>query len=322
MPNDSRTARKVGIEMEGYMRRNPSRITISGATLKHDASLANGHWSDANDRNGVEVVSRPIRNLDIIGRIVREMQGFGWSVDNRAGTHVHVDIADYTEYDKAKLLRFAKGIERIMYMFVKDYREGNRYAQKLQDDWRKIFKPIEKQVQVTNKNGSVKWKKQQTARVDWERLVASGGRNLLDALQAAGHTNCVNSKYYWVNIYSSRHGTAEFRIFHAIESPEEAMKFAKLAHNIVDLCKHASVEQLEFIIMSLYESEDLEALKRNFFYVLGLPEDFNLPLAGETARNYMRTKLAQQKTKREEAIRARLKRDASKLKKFNELLAV
>jgi hypothetical protein len=144
-------------------------------------------------------------------------------------------------------------------MFVKDYRKGNRYCNLLPDGWRSVFK---------------------------------------DRDSAYNLRYATRSKYFWCNVYGSRHRTAEFRIFHCVESGEQAVKFARLAHAIVELCKNATPEQLEFIILSLYESKDVGSCVNNFYNVLGLNSADTLPVVGESARDYLEKKLQKNQARR------------------------
>jgi hypothetical protein len=299
MPSTKIIARKFGIEMEGYVNHNPSTLNFIGAKIKRDSSLRNSNWgNDFSSRDyardyGVEIVTDPIKDLRIVERVFSQMELKGWHVDNRAGTHVHIDISDYSEYDKAKLIRFCKGIERIIFMFVKDYRSDNRYCQKLQDEWRNIFKEkmktSTKRVQNKHNYGYTtitETKNENT--VNWEKLKKRRTGNLIDELQSNGFRECANSKYFWLNIFGSRFSTAEFRIFHAVESAKEATDFIQMAHNIVDIVKHSSIEQLEFMIMSLYESKDVESLRKNFLSIVSIDTSLNLFAKGTQAKLYMK----------------------------------
>jgi hypothetical protein len=119
---------------------------------------------------------------------------------------------------------------------------------------------------------------------------------LINTIRSSG-LSVENSKYFWLNIYGSRHGTAEFRIFHAVESMDEIKNFITMAHNIVELAKKSTPEQLEFIILSLYESENIYRLRENFLQLLGM-EGHEVPFKGGQARQYMETKLAEKQGKR------------------------
>ena len=275
-------ARKFGIEMEGYMNTNPRHIRIANATLKRDGSLANSHWDDdyspffplSRTSFGVEVVSPPSRDLDVAKKIFADMQSHGWSVDERAGTHVHIDISDFNGNDKAKLLRFCKGIERIIFMFVKGSRADNQYCRKLDNDWKNIFK--------SRRSNGRHYKCPDLRNVAHDRLI--------DTINFSG-LSVSNVKYNWLNIFGSRFPTAEFRLFHAVESVEEVEGFILMAHNIVELVKNCSVEQLEFIILSLYSSNNVQEIKKNFFEIINMSTN-RMRILGYEAEKYLRVKMA------------------------------
>ncbi len=114
-----------------------------------------------------------------------------------------------------------------------------------------------------------------------------------------------NTKYFWMNIYGSSRPTVEFRLFHAVESDVEAIKFVKLANAIVDTVKNSTVEQLEFLIRSLYESPHTLAIAKNLYYAVGLDYSTDgLPIVGNEARQYMTEKLSskQENEAREVAV--------------------
>lgn len=269
------TSRRFGIEMEGYMHSNPARTHIKGARMKKDLSLLYRNWSKRSaysEKNGVEVVSSPIKNLNIVRRIVGEMNSHKWSTDERAGTHVHIEIKDYTGYDKMKLLHFCEAIQGIVFMLVKNYRFGNQFCHYVDSEFRDIFKN-EKSYLLN------------------ELPVTKSGFPF-STMNEMGIPYVDNAKYCWCNIYSSQHDTAEFRLFHAVTSGDEAVKFVKLANAIVDTAKNTSVEHLEFIIHSLNHSTTIEKLVDNFYYILGLDyEKDGLPIVGTHAVQIMDKKL-------------------------------
>ncbi len=292
--------RRFGIEMEGYVNRHPDHMGIRNAKVKRDASLRNSNWGFGMSEFGVEIAAEPSTDFTNVEEIFNRMKSAGWHVDDSAGTHIHVEIADFSEQDKAKLLRFCKGIERIIFLFVKNYRNGNRFCKMLSDDWRKIFRPKERKLRRRNASGQIIYHTQLESR----RYTGVRRDGLLSALRREGFS-VDNSKYYWLNVYGSRYKTAEFRIFHAVESIDEIKFFITMAHNIVELVKHASVEQLEFIIMCLYESKDIHAIARNFFELLNMEDSFNIVFNGPKAYKYLDEKL-----KKKQALR---EREASEL---------
>lgn len=275
MPREMST-RRFGIEMEGYFQNHPREIKIKGGHIKRDGSLTNAYWGNHSEKYGVEINSRPIKTLDIVGRIFGEMEEKGiWSVDDRAGTHIHVEIKDYTELDKIKLIRFCKGIENIMYTLVKDYRYSNSYCRKMENDWRKVFKET-----------------------DLADLLKGAGNNqglriVREEFQKKKINNVYNSKYYWCHVYGSSRPTAEFRLFHAIENAEEAKNFVRLAVAIVDLCKVVTPEQLEYIIAMIYkDSKDTDDCIKKLYEAVGLDfERYGAKKRGEQAIEYLNGRL-------------------------------
>lgn len=257
--------RKFGIEMEGYITKNPGNVNLGrNISIKRDASLGHSNWSAGNSKYGVEVVTNPIRETDKVLETFALMKAAGWSVDERAGTHVHIEIRDYSNEDKAKLLRFAKGIERIIFMFVKENRDGNRYCGKLSSDYRKLFQPQESPVWRRTSTGE---RVQEVRRIP--RTYPESTTRTLQQLIGANGLAADTGRYYWLNMFSTRFPTVEFRIFHAIERATEAVFFISLAHNIVETAKAMSPEQIEFVIMSLYESSDAETAAVNLLEMLG-----------------------------------------------------
>jgi hypothetical protein len=297
MPLPNRTNRKFGVEMEGYVNSSPRNLYIRNANIKRDGSLRNSDWDSYHSDYGVEITTEPITNFSTLEQIFLEMQSKGWHVDENAGTHIHIDISDFSEFEKGKLLSFAKGIEKIIFMFVKEYRNGNEYCKKLQDEWRNIFKPREVTVRTRDSRGRLTYQKKYEEALDLEGLLKRRS-SLLDVLWQNGFSNCSNNKYYWLNIYRSRYGTAEFRIFHAIENIDELKAFVWMAHNIVEIAKHSSVAQLEFIILSLYEATSIDALRQNFQSLLGI-DDYTLAMPGNSAKRHMMEKVSENRLKQE-----------------------
>lgn len=289
-------SRTIGIEMEGYVSEHPENGFITAMNgldceVGNDESLVNpywngededdGYWDDDDDRcersgsydkYGVEVRTKPINDLSALVGIVDALHNHGWSTDIKAGTHIHVDISDYTEIDKAKLLRFGKGIERIIFMYTEDYRNGNGYCKVLPSGWRKIF---------------------------WKNSAVAKSFNLEDGLtdlssyvyehDSRDVRNMVNYKFNWMNIFSSNYSTVEFRLFNAMRSSEEVISQANLAYSIVELVKHSSPEQLEFIIKEIYSATTVEGIADNFCQVLSIDDKMNI--IGSKAYDYLKNKI-------------------------------
>jgi hypothetical protein len=271
-------SRTIGVEMEGYVTDNPSEsgmieeMTAYNCGVGHDESLANTYWDYEGEPCGVEVRTDPINDISILRPIIDTLKAYGWNTTDSAGTHIHVDISDYTQKDMAKLIRFGKGIERIIFTLIEDYRYSNRYCVKIEKEWRKIF-----------------WAKSRISKeLNWEQIERIGLEDYLD--QRELDDNLWNGKYQWLNVLGSRYSTAEFRLFHAVKDAEGVIKQAQLAYNIVELVKNSSVEQLEFIIKALYEQPTAESAVAKFFEVLGMEP---MEMIGARAENYLKRKLEQ-----------------------------
>lgn len=300
--------RTVGVEMEGYIDTNPHNASIPMVDKKEDGSLRNSYWDDEDeddeeydddgcyceycrpsrdsyDDYGVELATECLTDLSDLYTIYAAMEKYGWHVDEQAGTHVHVDISDFSQEEKAKLLRFGKGIENIIYLFVQDSRYNNDYAEMLDEKWRKIFR----------KSGPY-------ATVDWERVntevdarnTGRGARNyygsLPNWLSRNGFPYPNTDKYQWMNVYSTNYPTVEFRIFNAIESADQVVTFALMAHNIVELVKNSTIKQLNFLIRRMYEVATPEEAAERFCQAINL--GFVPPMLGQGAYRKLAEKLA------------------------------
>jgi hypothetical protein len=259
-------SRRVGIEMEGYIENYPTRSEIRGVQIGKDGSLQNSEWEYDDEAYGVELKTDPITDLSELYATWNDMQSYGWSTDDRAGTHIHVEIIDFTNLDKVKLLRFCKAIEPIMFSFVDEYRYDNNYCNDIHKDWRNIFRS-----------------KSRYCGIDWNDV----GRNITYYLDqrfpySRSNSNPLgNGKYQWLNVLGSRYHTAEFRLFHAVQDMDELIKQARMAEAIVSLVKNCTTEQLEFIIKELYRTKDIDKTIGKFFEALNL--DFILPVKCEEA---------------------------------------
>jgi hypothetical protein len=274
------TTRKIGIEMEGYIDRYPSNVSISGVRIGEDGSLSNSEWDYDDEPYGVELTTKPMRDLSVLHQTWRDMEKYGWSTDERAGTHIHVDISDFSSYEMVKLLRFAKGIERIIFMFVQSYRSDNDYCLPVHNAWRRMLSP-------KGKYKDVDWSSLSTKEAvsdylyDHYRTKSRGGRYSSGAPW--------NGKYQWLNVLGSNYTTAEFRLFHAVEDVEELIKQAQLAEGIINFVKNTELKHMEYVIKQLYAQTSVKDLTAIFFSVLGL--DFELPTVGQEAFLYLEEKL-------------------------------
>jgi hypothetical protein len=276
-----KTTRKIGIEMEGYINNHPESVEIYGVRIGEDGSLNNYDWEYDDEPYGVELRTDPLRDLSELRRTWYDMEYYGWHVDDRAGTHIHVDISDFSTYEMVKLLRFGKGIERIIFMFMQDYRYDNDYCVPIHKEWRKIFRPNSRYKDIV-----------------WDEI--GGKYDVSDYLANRFYSQDYrerakapwNGKYQWLNVLGSHYPTAEFRLFHAVEDVEELIQQARLAEAIVNFVKNTSLEQMEFVIKELYKQDSVENLIAKFFEALGL--DFELPVKCQSAKNYLAAKLAAQ----------------------------
>jgi hypothetical protein len=293
--------RRVGIEMEGYINNHPEGIIISGVDICEDGSLHNSEWGnryrdrdrddddfwenedleerDLEDDYGVELKTEPINDLSILDEAWKDMQNFGWHIDEKAGTHVHVEINDFNQYEKTKLLRFGKGIERIMFMFVENYRNRNSYCEKIHKGWRKVFDPESRNFIV------------------WDEFNLGNGLDRFLSNDLYSDNNAIwNGRYQWMNVLGSRFSTVEFRIFHAVSDIKDLKNQVQLAHAIVELVKHSSIEQLEFIIKELYRQRSVKSTVNKFFEALGL--DFTMNTVGSDATILIKDKIQARKERR------------------------
>lgn len=260
--------RTVGIEMEGYIFEFPPRVIIPHADIGTDQSLRNYIWSHNSGGYGVEIRTNPLNDTDMIALAFAKMQKIGWYVDECAGTHIHVDISDFTECQKALLLRLGKGIERIIFMFVESYRYHSEYCIPIARDWRKIF-----------------WSNGKFSQMDWDRAEYLG---LPDYFQQTNPPFEIwNSKYQWMNIFESKYPTCEFRLFHAAKSASEVTNQALLAYNIVEMVKNSTIEQVEFMVKTLYSFSTVEETIEAFFQMLVLEE---MPILCGEAYDYLDAK--------------------------------
>ncbi|RPK19975.1 amidoligase family protein [Paenibacillus xylanexedens] len=283
MNNELAVRRKVGIEMEGYIENYPEDVELVGVKIKQDGSLDNCDWDYLNEPFGVELCTEPMTDISLLREVWKDMKHNNWTVDDRAGTHIHVDVSDFSVEEKVKLLRFGKGIERIIFLFVDDYRNNNEYCYPLHKEWRKVFR------------GDNKY-----ADIDWNSITDDefeGVNEYLyqrfrnpDRYYSDREQVIWNGKYQWMNIFGSRYPTVEYRLYQAVEDVEVLIQQALMSEAIVNLVKNHSLAQLEYIIRELYKQETVDATVEMFFETLGL--DFKLEVRGERAQKYLAGKLA------------------------------
>jgi hypothetical protein len=279
--------RTVGFEFEGYVETHPEYIQeIPSFSIGSDGSLSNNGWY-RDEPYGVEVRSEPLRNIGKAENAFGILLDNGWGVDSSAGTHIHIDISDFSLEEKVKLLRFGKGIENIMFMLVDDYRKSNSYCMPITKWWRSFF-----------------WKSSPFANIDWEEAEKycdeHGEDEFTDYLQSEFSKQIWNGKYQWMNVFGSNYPTVEFRLYHAIDNSEEAIEFALLSYHIVETVKNSTIEHLQYIIKSLYESTTIEEVLSKFVEAIGLP--FTPSIKGQNAGYNLREKLTRENNQQAQAV--------------------
>jgi hypothetical protein len=185
-----------------------------------------------------------------------------------------------------KLLRFGKAIERIIFLFVQDYRNNNSYCEPIHKHWRSIFKEDSPYKEVAWDNLKTNQVNDYIA-MNYRRKSSEGG-------------TLWNGKYQWMNVFGGRYPTVEYRLYHAAEDLDELKGQVRMSVAIVDLVKNSTLEQLEFIIKELYKQPNVDSLVAKFFEVLAL--DFELSIRGQKAYKYLENKLAKRGKGKELAV--------------------
>jgi hypothetical protein len=229
--------RTIGVEVEGYSAdyRNMRNNGVRHSNLKYDGSLTGSRHG----LSGVEVVTKPINNLDLLDEVFEDITAYQWNCGRgTAGTHIHVDANDYMLEDRLKMAIFMNLIETAMFLLVKKYRYSrrkyyrNQYCQPIQNGWKQVLKKLDEH-RILN----------------WRQYKKLG--NLIYDLRTNPNRPYIGTpttvRYQFVNIWSSSHDTIEFRIFHAIRDAKEAKMFALLAYSLVEVVKHSTLEHLEYL---------------------------------------------------------------------------
>jgi hypothetical protein len=202
---------------------------------------------------GSEIVSPPITDTSLIYDVYRQMHKNGWSVDENAGLHIHVDAGDYNAADFAKLTMLMTAVEPLIYSINDSYRyEECDYSLPLShanDDYYR-------RGSVTN--------------------LISADFNELDM----GDIYFTDDRYIALNFKAFRkHGTIEFRHFSPQEQPERVAQYVEIVTKLVDFAKNASYEQARVVYDKIIDANfatcadvlvevlelpyDLKALKEN-----------------------------------------------------------
>jgi hypothetical protein len=260
--------RTVGIEVEGYTRdyRNMSNNGVRHSQLKRDGSLTGDNGYSV---RGIEVVTNPINNLDMFDEVFDDITKYQWNIGRgTAGTHIHVDSNDFLLEDKIKMAIFMQMIEKAMFLLVKKYRytrfgNRNQYCQPIVGNWKRLIRDLDTHCADFN------WRQQKKIGNVSYHLSILGRRNRVDIP--------LTTRYHFVNIWCSSHDTIEFRIFHAIRTAKDAKMFALLAYNLVEMVKHSTLEQLEFIANGIVnDSTNAQDMVNKLCQAVGLEFTFKI----------------------------------------------
>ncbi|MNE54917.1 putative amidoligase enzyme [compost metagenome] len=192
----------------------------------------------------------------------------GWHVDECASSHIHVDASDFTPKDRAKLMMFNSLLKEIPFMLVSPSRFGNRYCRTIETAWDTVF---------------------EDERINWDTACSGTYGSLRSYLNNHNLSNTYPiEKYQWTNIHTN-YSTVEFRIFNGVTTEEEIRNFAAIAHNTVELVKHTSVEQLQFIVAEIWQSTSVDELLGKYLQAISIEE--NIPIICTQAINTVEQKL-------------------------------
>lgn len=263
---------------------------INYCEVGSDGSLHGGHGEP------VEVKTDPIKNLNIVEGVFEELGGYGMNVNDTCGLHIHVDTSDFNGNDKAKLLRFGSGIELLMFSLVDStryYGRGNgrgenEYCVKLHKDWRKIYRRsyINQNIHANEYSDLSDF----IMNVRQERRNNGNGDRIW------------NGRYQWLNAQVDGIPTVEFRIFSATEDYAQAQRFGMLAYHIVETVKNSTVEQIKFIIKSIYQSLTVEEMLTKFFDSIGLDSNFRPSILNDGVTSYLDQKYCERNRQQQHAL--------------------
>ena len=250
-------------------------LNIRHCEIGEDGSLYGG------DGYSIEAKTNPINNLNKLEETWSDLEKYQFNINNTCGLHVHVDTSDFNGNDKARLLRFAIGIENLMFALVDESRserhgEENEYCIKLHRDWRKIYRRS-----YVNQN----------IHANTYRDLDDFIRNIRNERNANNGGNRIwNGRYQWINAQVGHAPTSEFRIFSSTTSYIQAQKFGMLAYHIIETVKHSTVNQLEFIIKSIYQQHTVEAMFDCLFDSIGLDNEFRPSILNYNKVEYLENK--------------------------------
>jgi hypothetical protein len=253
-------------------------VSIRNCEVSTDGSLYGGSGTP------LEAKTDPIKNLNIVEEVYKELSGMDMNVNKTCGLHIHVDTSDYTIEDKAKLLRFGAGIELLMFALVDKSRQGNEYTEKLHKGWRKLFRSnfMTQSIPFDSFNNFSQL----------ERYIQNNSTH-----RDARHI--WNGRYQWLNAVVSHCPTAEFRIFSATTDYKQAQKFGMLAYHIVETIKNSTIEQVRFIIQSIYQSQSVDEMLDRLFDSIGLDGEFRPEILNDKMAEYIDNKFCKPIRERE-----------------------
>lgn len=191
---------------------------------------------------GLEVISPPIRDLDLIDNVFAKMHEYEWKVDNYAGLHIHVDAGDLEPKDFYKVLMLMTAVERVIYSVNDEFRyDTSQYA-----------------LPLSHFSKSV-------------RNVLHRG---IDRVETQEDVKFTNERYSALNFKAfSKHGTIEFRHFSPQTEASKVANFVELVTRLVDFAKYASYEQAYVVYEKIANAENLDVAIAVLKEVLDLPFD-------------------------------------------------
>jgi hypothetical protein len=237
------TPRRFGVEIEGF-------VSGSSYDLYGDKAIGDITWdidSDGSLRglgNGIEAKQPPLDSTEHIYSFYEWLQDREWHVNDTAGLHIHVEVADYEPHDFQKLLALMVAVEPYIYSVTDENRFRNSFC-----------KPLSRygDTLVDRLDGTDVKHMWEVKFTDEERYV---GFNL--------EAYCTNRK------------TIEFRYFAAQEEAENVTAYVELVTKLVEFAKHATYEQILVIACKIMEASIYEDMAHIIHVVLQLQSSFQL----------------------------------------------
>jgi hypothetical protein len=233
------TVRRFGVELEGFTEKDIYGnkevdghiwdIDSDGSLNPRDCDCDEDDDCDhSSDGIGIEARSEPLSNTGALYSMYNYLDSNGWKVNNSAGLHIHVEVADYIANDFKKLLALMVGIEPVIYSVTDSFRYfDSEYC------------------------GSLKKR-------------SSGVSNVLNSEVFSYHGEWffTDERYTGLNFrsYNSRRNTVEFRYFAPQTEAKKVEAYVELVTQIVDFAKFASLEQILVITQKLLSSTFVEAM--------------------------------------------------------------